>query len=450
MSTETSSGVITRQANYRPQAVIGPRYKYMRLNMSNLSSSSVALTATGSAQVHFKLPSNTVLNLARSKFECSATIAAQGASTYSYMWADCFPFGAISLETGNGLQLMNLTEAPRYTKIVSKVQTEQKDFLTNDESELLFPSNSITASAAATPLTGNPCYPGSADLTQTYVVEPRYYFAPTAADAQQIVNVSYTLGKIKSTMLGLDKDIYFGQNDIYLKFTIEGTDKWAWKSADNGGTHATLSSVLASLSNVYLQLAVEQNPEITTELVSKFNASGLQLLIDFPIIHRQVNGIQTSQAWVINYTPANGKTLKRIYLSAWSGTETLQTTLDNNNAAGTAKITAYNTYLDSRKLQDDTITCSGLDAWRINEGVCRGSVYLDKNMYNKGWFHCDSFESHDRNSNVAAENLVDGLPMTNGLQYQFTGTSAGVALVITTFAIFQRMVLINKDGVQFV
>ena len=449
MSTETASGVITRQANYRPQPVIGPRYKYMRLNMSNLSSSSVSITATGSTQVHFKLPSNTVCNLARSKFECSVALSSQGGTERSYFWTDCFPFGAISLETGNGLQLMNLTEAPRFTKIVSKVQSEFKDYISNDESELLYPSNAIDPSAQTTPATGNSAYPNSTDLTQTYVIEPRYY-SVSGAPATQTIGVSYTLGKIKNTMLGLDKDVYFGQNDIYLKFTIEGTDKWAFQTASNGSAAATLSVPLTSLTSVYLQLAVEVNPDINTELVNKFNASGLQLLIDYPIIQRQTNAAQTSQAWVINYTPANGKTLKRIYISAWNGTETLNTALDNLNTSGTAKITSYNTYLDSRKLQDDTVNCSTLDAWRINEGVCRGSVYLDKSMYNKGWFHCDCFESHDRNSNVAAENLVDGLPMTNGVQYQFTAASANVALVLTSFAIFQRMVLINRDGVQFV
>ena len=112
--------------------------------MSNILSNAVTVTASNSVQVQFKLPSNTVYNLSKSKLISALTIAAQGAGVASNFAVDCFPFfGNVSFETGNGIQLLNLTDSSKYTKIMQKIATKYEDFTTRDVSDLNYPCNSL-------------------------------------------------------------------------------------------------------------------------------------------------------------------------------------------------------------------------------------------------------------------------------------------------------------------
>src|SRR3989338_955728 len=135
--------VISPQVTYKKFTQQGPKYRYLRLNMSNILSNQVPITATTSTQVHFKLPYNTVVNLAKSKFNCTVVVPAQGAGITSNMRVDCWPFaGPVSLETGNGIQILNLPETTRYTSVLGKLNMKYDDYLTRDASDLCYPCNS--------------------------------------------------------------------------------------------------------------------------------------------------------------------------------------------------------------------------------------------------------------------------------------------------------------------
>lgn len=55
------------QMFYKQVDEFAPRYKYVKIYMSNILGNTIAVTATGTTAVQFKLPYNTVINLARSK-----------------------------------------------------------------------------------------------------------------------------------------------------------------------------------------------------------------------------------------------------------------------------------------------------------------------------------------------------------------------------------------------
>ena len=128
------------------------------------------------------------------------------------------------------------------------------------------------------------------------------------------------------------------------------------------------------------------------------------------------------------------------------------------------------------KLQDDIVYCgtagalaAGVnnvnvsasqiyeDDWRVNQQFCKDSAILNYSVYQKNWFHCDSFEPPRSNTvgNVDPQNLKNGLPMERGVQYQFICNVASnnanvLGLIHTNFAIFSREILINRDGIQFI
>lgn len=464
--SEESNRVISNQIMYKQYNEFQPRYKYVRINMSNILSNKVPVTATGNQQVQFKLPYNTVYNISKSKISTLIPLAARAAGKYTYVTVDCWPFGnqSVSFETGNGLQLLNLTESSKYTKIVTKYNTSYRNYMTKDVSDMPHPLTSAD----------NPSPLGTAG--SDFLPENQYYSISAANTGAQNVPVYYELENFKHSILALNKDLYFGQNDMFLKYTVGASNNYAFE-ATNADTPvagaATLTTAIGNLENVYLWLAVEQDPLIIQNIVSEYQSKGLRFLIDYPIITKSTAPASTNQSVVIPFVPANGKFLKRIYHTVWNSAESLNTLLDcensattaSGNANTTAKVLSYNTYLDSLKLQDDIITCAtattdkaiNQDDWRINQPFCRDSAILNYSIFQKNWAHIDDFCNPDQDKDVPSlqQNTREGLPMTHGIQYQFTANTASdnvaaLSLIHVNFGIFLREVLVTSDGIQFI
>ena len=453
-NVSNSRQVISNQFFYKEVEEVAPRYKYVKINMSNILGNSVAITATGSTQIQFKLPYNTVCNLAKSKLSCLFPVPGQGADTYSQLVSDCFPFGngLVTFETGNGLQMLNLPESAKYTKIQSKLNTKMSDFLGIDVTNNPHPCN------------GNANLTGLGTAASNTIYEPQYY--NTSGDsagvgtgnAQNNVPIYYELGMFSNTILGLDKDLYFGQNDVYLKVTIQGTNLYAYKTtalSPATGVVATLTAPMTTLQNVYLWLAVEVNPVCIDQIHRAYDSGALKVLIDYPIVTKTTTPASTNQAIVIPFLPAMGHTLKKVIHTVWNSTENLATALDCENSAAQPKVTTYNTYLDSTKLQDDQINCATAntatniyaDDWRINQVHCRDSVLSSYSIYQKQWFHMDSFESPDMLEkswcNISTEYINGFVNESRGIQWQFIATTTNAAYIHNNFAIFQRTLSIS-------
>lgn len=436
---------ISKQIFYKVGQQIAPRYKFVRVNMSNVLSNQVALTATQSTKIEFKLPYNTVFNLAKSRLNMVLPMPASGANgdmVNTYADAPAF-LQDITFETGNGLRLTDLQHVGKYTKITTKVNTSLSSFLTRDATEMMYPVND-DASATSTGVAVDVPY-----LENNYIV--------STGNAASTYALNYELSNFKHSILSLDKDLYFAQHDMYVKMTIAPNDKWLWKSLNTGAhNNPTSAGNAGTATNLYLYLAVEQNPLIVDNIVSQFNSGGLKLLTDYVLTTYNTTSAGTNQNVVISFPPSAGHHLKRVYHTVWNSTDNLNTTLDCENLNG-SKVESYNTYLDSTKLQDETVECKGsLDNWRINSQFCKDSVILNKSVYQKNWFHLDSFESVDMKkdsdtslSKIPQENMLDGLPVEKGFLYQVNATTANAAFIHLNFAVFQRSVLITKDGVQF-
>lgn len=465
-----SSRVVSNQIYYKQSDEFTPRYKYVKINMSNILGNSVTgLQASGgSVQVQFKLPYNTIFNLSKSKLATVIPVPASGTDgTYTYTVADAFPFGnqQISLETGNGLQLLNLPESARYTKVLTKVNTPFNKYATNDTSDMPHIINGGIAPA------NNPSGLGTSGYS---LFDTQYYF--TKNNAANYIPVYYELSNFVHTILSLDKDIYFGSNDMYIKYSVGPVNSFCFQKASGSDpkSGAQLTNTIAALKNVYLYLAVEQQPQIIESIVQAYQSNGLKVLIDYPIVTKmQTPKDQSNQAIVIPFVPAQGRYLKRLYHTVWATNDSFNLALDCENgstvASGsantTAKILSYNSYLDSMKLQDDVVTAATAttenflyrDDWRLNQPFCKDSAISSYEIYQKNWFHCDDFTTpkSDTVGNVDPQNLKNGLPMERGLQYQFIANVASTntetpGLIHLNFAIFSREIFISKDGVQFI
>lgn len=297
MSSENvsrSGEVVSNQIFYKQVNEFSPRYKYIKINMSNIMGNTVSVTPTGNTQVQFKMPYNTVFNLAKSKLVTLVPIQSQTTNTTSQIVADCWPFGnqTVSFETGNGLALCSLSEASKFTKIVRKTTLPLTEFLTRDYTNYPYPSN-VTGTTTTNQT-------GLGTVGSVAYLENQYYDQVTGAANN--VPIMYELSNFSHTILSLDKDQYYGVNDMYFKYTIGGVNLWAYQTstaAAGAGTIATLNPVIGSLQNVYLYLAVEQNPLIIDQIVSQYQSSGLKFLIDYPIVTKVTVPASSNQALVI-------------------------------------------------------------------------------------------------------------------------------------------------------
>lgn len=247
----------------------------------------------------------------------------QTGNTFAQQVVDCWPLGnaLVTFETGNGLQLLlNLPEPAEFTKIIRKTTLPLQEFLTRDRMNFPYPSNVAGTTTQKT---------GLGTVGSVAYLENQYY-AQSAGATVLNVPIMYELSNFSHTILSLDKKLFFGHNDVYFKFSVDNVNKWAHQTNTAGASvgAATLAPALGSLQNVYLYLAVEQNPLIIDQLVQRFNSTGLKFLIDYPIVTKVTSAASTNQTIVIPFVPAQGKFLKKIFHTVWNSTETVATALD--------------------------------------------------------------------------------------------------------------------------
>ncbi len=458
----SESTVTPKQIFLKKYDALAPRYKYLRVNLSNLTSSSVAVNPSTTSAVSFRLPGNTVYNLSKSRLRCDVPIPLQTGSLTSNMAVDYSFMDSISFETGNGVQLANIQSANRYTKIVTRVNTKISDYLTNDTSDMLFKQITTLNPVGAT---------GGAIASAVAPFCTREYSAQFLINSgvngntglAQTIQVNYPLSSFSHSIFSLDKNLYFGNSEMYIKGLVDAVDNWAYTSDDATlTTPVTLTRAIGNLTNFYLFLAVETHPEIIQKIVSAYEqAEGLKVSIEYPIVTRVTTPAATSQNIVASLTPSMGKYLKRIYHTVFEIGSDVSTFMDCSNLGG-SKITSYRTYLDSQPLQDDLVDTSAvslalsdlhLDSWRLNQNLCRNTALIDLSDYDVNFFHCDLFDTPnaEHTKPVPNENIQDGIAMKNGILYQYSATAAAsLAFIHITAAIFTRDVRVTKEGVEFI
>ena len=120
-----------------------------------------------------------------------------------------------------------------------------------------------------------------------------------------------------------------------------------------------------------------------------------------------------------------------------------------------AKITSYQTYLDSQPLQDAVLSClqpvvggaSGMDDWRENRALIRGSALENSAAYYYNWFHCDSFSNPKRGKVLTpTENILEGLDLSHPRQWTLTLNATTASLFHYVWGTFIRQVHATPQG----
>jgi hypothetical protein len=458
MSVDSQPSVIhSHQLNYKPVHEANPKYRFLRLPLNNITGSSTTISATSTQLLEFKLP-NTVYNLAQSFLGYSITTP-DVTGRVNWVQEDSFDIASnVYFGNASGLDVCNLSYASKYIKMARKIKTKFQDFVSNDTLSALYPSNAL-ASNNYCPVDNqsnlNPAaYKGVINYT-----EPRYVVQGASGDGAGagvfLRHRQYPLHGIVDTIFAVDKDLYI-PTDMYIRITAGGANQFSFTSGSTTEPSTTASTITTdlTLSNIYLYLAVETNQLIIDSVINKVLSDGIKLNIPYTVSFRNSQANGTVANINLQLSSQYGKTLKQIMHTVWHGTEQYNTTLDCGNYNG-SKIQRYNTFMNSRQLQDSNIVCNNsiianYDDWRENERFIRGSVIANRNIYAMNWFHLDRWYEDNNGTLIAEENRVDGFDMSKGpALWQLQATTASGAWNHYTFATFNRDIVIDRQGIRF-
>lgn len=293
-------------------------------------------------------------------------------------------------------------------------------------------------------------------------IEPTYSVV-SGDNGSQYITRRIPLGMFAGTLFAVDRDFY-SPVELYLRIWMGSGDKMAYfGTANNDPTTgaATLSGQM-SLKNVYLYLAVEENPGIVQSIRDLYNAGKYSFQIPFTMAYKTPSVGAGSQISIsIPLLTQYGRRVKRIRHTVWDPQETLDKAYDTNNLNG-AKIVSYQTFLDSRPLQDRVLDCrnpdeasnrSGDEDWLENKKFCgKNSSITSRECYKTNWFHQDQMFEPNKNNPLPDYMLDEGILMVRPMNWQFSATTAAAQanLMHYTWVEYIRTVHVTQDGPKFI
>src|SRR4051812_12079685 len=90
---------------------------------------------------------------------------------------------------------------------------------------------------------------------------------------------------------------------------------------------------------------------------TRMRTTGYSIPIPFVSVNKLATTASTSQTVTMRIGRDKGSILKKLYHAVFHTTESKETSHDHSNVDG-AKVVSYYTMLDSRRLQDYTVSCA--------------------------------------------------------------------------------------------
>jgi hypothetical protein len=464
--------------NYKTVAQASGKYRYLRLPLNNITGNTVTLSNTASQLLEFKLPVS-VYNLARSfvSYTDSNIIDAGGAI---YAYDNTLPIAqSITFGTAGGLNLADVNYANNYINVARPIDTPYDVFETQDVTSKMspFPTGGPTTLLNVFP----PTFSAQANNIYSLAVNATTSVNPSAnaiMDVRQSITAvlglvgatNFALAGVTNTILAMDRDQYFGPDNMYLRINTAVQSKVAYSAAAinlPAGTPANLAAN-SVLKNIYLYLAIEKDQLIIDSLLAKYASGNLKYQIPYTTSFRNAVGSGASTVQ-INLNAQYGKKLKRVLTTFFNANEltggaSSNLAYDHHNW-NAAKVTSYQTYLDSMPLQDSILACAqpttdtagiaagtagvmNMDDWKENKANCKGSALRNAMDYQLHWFHADKFYEKNEHSNIPEDNIDEGLSLAETRSWSIQSTNVA-ALTNYTFCSFVRDILISPSGPMY-
>lgn len=455
------------QINYEQKLFSHPSYKF-EPQFPNTFGQTISLSSSSQTPVTITIPPE-VFNLSESLVNYTTTLPA--GANYTWVAQQALrEMSHIQYFAGSNQYISDIDNLQNYLDITLKKELSSDEFQSLDLS-----LNGIGSSNS--PINVAPALRNSNMTSVTVDNGPAYqaninyqepaYFQVSANATAVTYNVQFPLRLIKNSIFSINKNLYMGQS-TYLKLYFGPASKVAYASTSNNNPNAGIKSAYigaGTISNLQLMLAVESNQEMRTKIINTVSTTGLSYRIPYVQAFKNSN-MGGSQNISIQFDQGNGKSLVKVYHAPYNNNEQLETMYDHCNtsdyptAAGgvTAKVQAYYTQLNGKRLQDITIYCtnpaasvgSSLLDYMSHKKQLRGSILQNANVYQYSWFHCDDFA--DFGPNYDKDNsgeLVAGIPLSVApLTWAFVGINmTSLTFQHYTWAVFIKRLIMTPSTV---
>lgn len=479
-----SEPVIPASQNmYKDVGMRIPRYRYAKIPLNNITASNVSFQPTSSTLLEWKIPSQSCINMARS-FICYQWAVPALANNYSISFENGFDFRSVYLGSGSGLGICDLQFADCYVNTVRAMRMKLQDFLTRDQQNGFYPCNQLNTSNVL-PFSRDGLSAGTNNSSSTSYLEQQYINYPGAVNTALNLTRYVSLGDIKDTALGMDKDVVFG-TDMYLRMQTQYLQRMGLQSTTptnlNIVANNTSLSAAITVSNMYLYLAIEENLDIRKSLLDALAGGKIKMTIPYTYAYRFSNaGNSASANLSLTLTKNYGRGVNRILFVPYNAQEYTAHAYNRSNVNGT-KVNQLQTSMDGRPNSDYILNCYNpnsaisptnvgwsnpsnfSDDWREAQKFLVGNALCSYPQFQTNWFYADAWglpQSNDLvNNSIPRENISDCFDLLNSGDhvYSFQATTAALTaatndcytngLILYIFVTFKRTLIIQPDGIS--
>lgn len=441
------ASLVSKELDYKPVSVSHPSYTYSRVTPQvALDPTNSILTAGGQESI-FEFSGSKVYNLGKSVL--SFSVKPTAVTTYKWFHADGISLiRQIQLYNREGLYLCDIQQANIYTKCINRKGNKISDVQTYDKAEAgdgyfsgIFCSNvaPATTGASCRPITGAP---------KTAYLEPAYCIGGGGnGTATPQIGIQIPLSMIHDSIVGMDKDQYFGGDSVYLRIVWAPATDAFWKSSsatDPTGTAVVAFDGNLTVTDLTLYTAIEQNPVIIQSLKDKFQSGTLSYQV--PFIHMNISslGTSTTHNLSVRYSKAHGHRLKKVIWAPFLGANVDNLKYDNDNRANVKIVSHYKMVNNVRTTQYD------LDRqleWLDTKDRLAGSCILSSDEFD--YNYTSVLDWTGALSTEHNPNLDVGLDLSEEVKIDIQATTAGTALNHYLYAITLKTLTLTPSGATF-
>lgn len=454
---------ISEELKYAPVVNNHSTTAFRKISPQGVSTGITLSTASSIGPSEFVLPP-TVFNPSKSRLNFQLSISAPTALNYN--WVDANLLSTISrvvlYDSNTNAVWLDCSNFEKYAALIVPSGTSYDDFktkatswqtttyaqsLTDTSSQSqLFPCEDIHKSNSLVNVTSLNTV--AAGTTAFNSFEGRKYVIPGTISVASIIDVSLPFSAFKLTALALNKQIYNPAN-LVLQVYWNSVDNFAWQntSATNPSGNTLASVAGATINNLSVQLACEQNLTLISKIQQQVMSSGISVPIAYPTTTRQSISSATAHSYQLNLTKGYGQRILALISAPFS---VGSTTLPARNSHIRGTLTTYNTFMNNiaTKYPNGYDCTLGQDFYFGNREYLEKSSIQNAGDYAIGdWIHVDSYFG-EKSLYQLDMTEIDGYDVgTTASTWSIQANlSASAAATWVTAIIGQKMLTMSSQG----
>ena len=432
--------------------------------VSPQNSTSITTNITSSVGPTEFLISPSVMNFAQSRLHFTLTVPAQASVQHIVHGNLLESISRITVyDSSSNAILCDVSNFNNYSSIMSPLATKFEDFINKTSSNVETLSNTVTGAGLypfediarfkhldidTNEASGNPLGDGATfmNVYNPLFSQRNFYKNTAAVNTASCLDVTIPLSCFKQTILSTDKQLYFPGNLVVQIY---------WASCDSYAFAATLSTApqtgavslttAINITNIRLDLAVEQNLNIISQVINMVKSEGITMNIPYPSVVRTNITSQSIHSYSLQLTRAYGNKILAIVNSPLYGESAIN--LIGQHSVGL--ITQYNTFLNNVAVKSPSgFTVSQGQDYFGNRTYLKNSVIQSLPEYRlQNYCLIDSFFG-EKSFTELDPSMVDGLDVgTTNSTYNLTANMSGSASYNwITIIIGQKQLTINSMG----